>query len=654
MIFLGTVVNVLLLAFLSRQLLAVPVGWGRTLVISVIINAVTFPSLEAIFRSVGVENVTYTTPLVLFSLLLAGWALTFQLIILTVLEALVPTVSVPPMRAVVMGLPGMIRRTRRYLQVWWILIKHGLIGFTSKAGGYDKSLARSLKASLVESGVTFIKLGQMLSTRSDLLPKAFIDELSTLQMQVPSTPWKNMEPSIVAAIGGPVDEVFAEFDTTPMAAASLAQVYAATLPNGDRVVVKALRPGARAQAKSDLEIILRIADRLEKRTDWGSSIGALSLAEGFAESLDEELDYRFEVANMRAIAKADQKLGVPHPYEQLSDDKVLVMERLGGIPLAKADALIAQMPDERRQEMAKDLVRGVLRQVLLSGVFHADLHPGNIVVEKDCLGLLDFGSVGRLDRPTRDAMARLFVAVGQQDPVGATDCLIELLGRPENLDVRALQQDVGQLIMRYAVGGEVQGARLFGDMLALVVSYKFQVPVALATAFRAIGGLEGSLTKLVPDLDMIDIATEQGAAIMRDRLEPRELKAHLERETLNNAEIAARMPRRIDQITRQLEEGRMRMVVPGVEGFADQRWLTGLVQQIILAVLAASAGLGGVYLLASGGGPDFLPKLTLWEFLGLTILLVSFVLGTRILVNIFRQDTPESYREIQPVKMVKG
>lgn len=654
MIFLGTVVNVLLLAFLSRQLLAVPVGWGRTLVISVIINAVTFPSLEAIFRSVGVENVTYTTPLVLFSLLLAGWALTFQLIILTVLEALVPTVSVPPMRAVVMGLPGMIRRTRRYLQVWWILIKHGLIGFTSKAGGYDKSLARSLKASLVESGVTFIKLGQMLSTRSDLLPKAFIDELSTLQMQVPSTPWKNMEPSIVAAIGGPVDEVFAEFDTTPMAAASLAQVYAATLPNGDRVVVKALRPGARAQAKSDLEIILRIADRLEKRTYWGSSIGALSLAEGFAESLDEELDYRFEVANMRAIAKADQKLGVPHPYEQLSDDKVLVMERLGGIPLAKADALIAQMPDERRQEMAKDLVRGVLRQVLLSGVFHADLHPGNIVVEKDCLGLLDFGSVGRLDRPTRDAMARLFVAVGQQDPVGATDCLIELLGRPENLDVRALQQDVGQLIMRYAVGGEVQGARLFGDMLALVVSYKFQVPVALATAFRAIGGLEGSLTKLVPDLDMIDIATEQGAAIMRDRLAPRELKAHLERETLNNAEIAARMPRRIDQITRQLEEGRMRMVVPGVEGFADQRWLTGLVQQIILAVLAASAGLGGVYLLASGGGPDFLPKLTLWEFLGLTILLVSFVLGTRILVNIFRQDTPESYREIQPVKMVKG
>lgn len=654
MIFLGTVVNVLLLAFLSRQLLAVPVGWGRTLVISVIINAVTFPSLEAIFRSVGVENVTYTTPLVLFSLLLAGWALTFQLIILTVLEALVPTVSVPPMRAVVMGLPGMIRRTRRYLQVWWILIKHGLIGFTSKAGGYDKSLARSLKASLVESGVTFIKLGQMLSTRSDLLPKAFIDELSTLQMQVPSTPWKNMEPSIVAAIGGPVDEVFAEFDTTPMAAASLAQVYAATLPNGDRVVVKALRPGARAQAKSDLEIILRIADRLEKRTDWGSNIGALSLAEGFAESLDEELDYRFEVANMRAIAKADQKLGVPHPYEQLSDDKVLVMERLGGIPLAKADALIAQMPDERRQEMAKDLVRGVLRQVLLSGVFHADLHPGNIVVEKDCLGLLDFGSVGRLDRPTRDAMARLFVAVGQQDPVGATDCLIELLGRPENLDVRALQQDVGQLIMRYAVGGEVQGARLFGDMLALVVSYKFQVPVALATAFRAIGGLEGSLTKLVPDLDMIDIATEQGAAIMRDRLAPRELKAHLERETLNNAEIAARMPRRIDQITRQLEEGRMRMVVPGVEGFADQRWLTGLVQQIILAVLAASAGLGGVYLLASGGGPDFLPKLTLWEFLGLTILLVSFVLGTRILVNIFRQDTPESYREIQPVKMVKG
>lgn len=654
MIFLGTVVNVLLLAFLSRQLLAVPVGWGRTLVISVIINAVTFPSLEAVFRSVGVENVTYTTPLVLFSLLLAGWALTFQLIILTVLEALVPTVSVPPMRAVVMGLPGMIRRTRRYLQVWWILIKHGLIGFTSKAGGYDKSLARSLKASLVESGVTFIKLGQMLSTRSDLLPKAFIDELSTLQMQVPSTPWKNMEPSIVAAIGGPVDEVFAEFDTTPMAAASLAQVYAATLPNGDRVVVKALRPGARAQAKSDLEIILRIADRLEKRTYWGSSIGALSLAEGFAESLDEELDYRFEVANMRAIAKADQKLGVPHPYEQLSDDKVLVMERLGGIPLAKADALIAQMPDERRQEMAKDLVRGVLRQVLLSGVFHADLHPGNIVVEKDCLGLLDFGSVGRLDRPTRDAMARLFVAVGQQDPVGATDCLIELLGRPENLDVRALQQDVGQLIMRYAVGGEVQGARLFGDMLALVVSYKFQVPVALATAFRAIGGLEGSLTKLVPDLDMIDIATEQGAAIMRDRLAPRELKAHLERETLNNAEIAARMPRRIDQITRQLEEGRMRMVVPGVEGFADQRWLTGLVQQIILAVLAASAGLGGVYLLASGGGPDFLPKLTLWEFLGLTILLVSFVLGTRILVNIFRQDTPESYREIQPVKMVKG
>ena len=206
-------------------------------------------------------------------------------------------------------------------------------------------MARSLRLALTEGGVTFVKLGQMLSTRADLLPAPFVAELSSLQDDVPPEPWEAVAPVIEAELGRPVDEVFTEVDRTPLAAASVGQVHAARLADGTEVVVKVQRPHARRQATGDLDIVLRLAAWLDRSTSWGRRLGVRDLARGFAASLEEELDYRTEVANMRAVAATldpDGPVRVPQAWPELSGRRVMVIERL------PADRWARRAPSWRR------------------------------------------------------------------------------------------------------------------------------------------------------------------------------------------------------------------------------------------------------------------------------------------------------------------
>ena len=389
-----------------------------------------------------------------------GVPLIVAMIFLVAAEALVPTGTGPGPVEVVRGTRRAIARSRRYSQISRVAVRHGLGPYLrgrrlrrADAASGRAALAASLRRALEEGGVTFTKLGQLLSTRRDLLPEEFISELSQLQDRVEPARWEQVEEVIAQSLGVPASQVFAELDPVPAAAASIAQVHKARLRRGDgsdaEVAVKVQRPGIRATVEQDLDIVLRIAAKLESRTRWARTYGLVALSQGFAAAMREELDFRVEARNMTAMAAswpAQQRavggsvpVTLPALYDQLSSEHVLVIEWLDGVSLRKAGPLI----DGRgldRVKLTRALMRSMVYQLTEGGVFHADPHPGNIMLlADDRLALLDFGSVGRLDAQLRSGLQNLLLAIGRGDPAALRDALLE----PGHLPRRARRTAAG-------------------------------------------------------------------------------------------------------------------------------------------------------------------------------------------------------------------
>lgn len=637
----GTLVNIFLLIYVARRLLGVPVGWGRAALISAAVNALAYQGFEAVFTHFGITDRTPGLPLLLVIAVGAGCLVTFQLVLLTVVEVIIPTRRVPSLTQFVTGVPAALRRVRRYLAIWWILMRRGLtayVGPASKPDAESTRVARSLRRALTDAGVTFVKFGQMLATRADLLPPAFVTELSKLHSTVEAEPWSEIQPVIADELGRPLEEVFDNLDETPLAAASVAQIHTARLKDGTDVVVKVQRPSARRQVTADLDILRRLAQRLERTTAWGRQIGAVALADGFAASLHEELDYRVEVANMRGVASAGS-LRVPRAYNEHSGERVIVMERIAGQPLSSADP--SGLTAERRSELAEELIGGVLRQILVTGIFHADLHPGNVILtDDDALALLDFGSVGRLDRSTRSSLVMLLYAVDREDSIAATDALLDLMDRPGTLDDRALEREIGGLLVRYGDGAAATGsAELFSALLDLVVRYGFRVPPMLAAVFRTLGTLDGTLRLLDPGIDLMKVARTHGAEVAGELTGRDAIRQQVEHQMATLLPILARLPRRISRISEQLEDGTLAVNVRTLGHPVDRAYLAGIGGQLNLTLLGSTLGMGGLFLLTRDGGPMLLPELALWPFLGVTLLFLAFTLGARVLASIFVRDT---------------
>jgi ubiquinone biosynthesis protein len=656
----AALINALILGFVSRRLLGVPVGWPRTILVSLLVAWIFDGIVQLIIHIPGVDlAIEYRGPeisaevntlqaLLLLALGLA-WAIAFGLALLVILEAIVPTGSLPRIVPWLRGIPARWRRSRRYAQIIAIATKHGLGGYLRgranvPAGESDSTVARSVRRALADGGVTFVKLGQMLATRPDLIGPDFARELSSLQSDVPAEPWPQVAAVVEAELRSPLGEVFASVDEEPLAAASVAQVHTATLFDGTAVVLKVQRPEARAQVTADLDIVMRLARWLQRSTVWGRRLGIRSLAEGFAASLDEELDYRVELANHAAVAAdLDPRDGVvvPHAYRELSTPRLIVMERMSGTPVSRAGSLLAATDPELRKDMAHRLLRTVLRQVMVTGVFHADLHQGNVVVdETGRLALLDLGAVGRLDSGSRDALGLLLHAVERRDSVAATDAVLDLLDRPEDLDDRAFERELGQLLQRFAGSAAGGSSGMFQALFALVIRHHFAVPPQVAAALRALGALEGTLWSISPQVDLVAAAREEGRAVLAGRFTPGEVRAALEDQLVMLLPLLHRLPRRINAISEGFERGRSVVSVRVLADERDRGFVTGVVQQLTMTLLAAACALGGIILLVADTGPYMLPTVRLYAFLGATLFFFGFVLAARALVLVFRRTAP--------------
>jgi ubiquinone biosynthesis protein len=656
---LAALVNALILGFVSRRLLGVPVGWPRTIVVSLLVSWLFSGVVVLIGRIPGVDltvesrgtDVTAeinTVQALLLVLLGLAWAVALGLAVLVILEAIIPTGSLPRPIAWLRGLPARWRRSRRYAQIVTVATRHGLGGYLRgrtrvPAGETDSAVARSLREALADGGVTFVKLGQMLATRPDLIGPTFARELSLLQSDVPTAPWPSVAAVVERELGRPLSEVFTSVDEEPLAAASVAQVHTGTLPDGTSVVLKVQRPEARAQVTADLDIVIRLATWLQRATGWGRRLGILAIAEGFAASLDEELDYTVEMVNHAAItADLDPRDGVvvPHVYRELSTSRLIVMERMSGTPVSRSASLLATMDPSLRSDMAHRLLRSVLRQVMVTGVFHADLHQGNVLVDgTGRLALLDLGAVGRLDSGSRDALALLLHAIERRDSVAATDAVLDLLDRPEDLDDRVFERELGQMLQRFAgAGGGSSG--MFQALFSLVIRHHFAVPPQVAAALRALGALEGTLASISPHVDIVAAARDEGRSVLASRFGPAEVKSALEDQLITLLPLLHRLPRRVSAIAESLERGRAVVNVRVLADERDRNFLTGVIQQLTMTMLAAACAIAGVVLLVADTGPFMLPTVRLYAFLGATLFFFGFVLAARALALVFRRSTP--------------
>ncbi|HEY0696807.1 MAG TPA: AarF/UbiB family protein, partial [Micromonospora sp.] len=488
-------------------------------------------------------------------------------------------------------------RGRRLSQIGSIAIRRGLglwIGRARLAHDRRMHLARSLRLAIEDGGVTFIKLGQVPSVRQQLLPADIGAELSLLEDRVTAAPWDDMRPVMEEAWGRSIDELFIDFDREPLAAASIAQVYRATLPCGEEVAIKVQRPGVRDVIERDLEMVRDLAELVQERTKSGRSMQLTELADGFAGALREELDFRTEARNMTAVAAleaADDSVNpmrVPAVRPELSSERVLVMELLDGVPLSRAEAEIAARGLDRKV-LARTLLRRVLRQIVVDGLFHADPHPGNILLLANGeLAMLDFGCVGRLDGPMKSALQRILLAVEANDPVALCDGLMEALVLPEDLHERRFQRDVGDFMARYLRDGVRVDSTMLTDLLKILARHRLGTPPPLAAVFRSLTTLEGTLAVLSPGFDIVTEAREFALARLANSLRPRRLLESLTAELLPALPALRRIPRRIDQITGALEQGRLTVRVRLFAEPSDRRFIASLVHLVMLGVLGAT------------------------------------------------------------------
>jgi ubiquinone biosynthesis protein len=638
------------LAWASRRLLGLPVAAPRVLVAGLLGFAVALLAGKALRAAQPGHTVAFIT-------VALGIPLVVAMIFIVVAEALVPSGAIPGPVEVIRGTPRAFARWRRYAQISRIAVRHGLGPYLrgrlprdAEAAGGRAALALSLRRALEEGGVTFIKLGQLLSTRSDLLPEEFIAEFALLQDRAEPAPWDQVEEVITQSLGAPVSEVFTELRPKPAAAASIAQVHKARLRcRGGaeaEVAVKVQRPGIGAAVEQDLDILLRLAMRLENAAQWARAVGAVGVARGFAAAMREELDFRVEARNMAAVAAtwSDQQRAaggsvpvvMPAMHEQLCTEHVLVIEWLEGVSLRGAGQLI----DERgldRAELSRTLLRSMVYQITEGGVFHADPHPGNIMLLTDGrLALLDFGFAGRLDVQQRAALQNLLLAIGHADPAALRDALLELVTRSEDIDEQQLERALGQFVARHLVGGAAVTTEMFTDLFRLASRFELAIPPEIATVLRALGTLEGTLTLLTPQVDIAAEARQYAADRVASQVSPTVVRKTATDELIALVPVLRRLPRRFDRVTGALEQGRLSVNVRLFADERDRRVVTGLTHQVLLAFLGAASGIAAALLLGASGGPRVAADVSLNQLIGYNLLIVAGILVLRVLFTIFR------------------
>lgn len=451
---------------------------------------------------------------------------------------------------------GNTARTKgqRYREIGATLARHGI-------GVVGEHRAEHVRAACEELGPTFIKLGQALSTRADLLPEAYRTELSKLQDDVAPVPAAAIVEAVRDALGAPPGELFAFFDLEPLGSASIGQVHAARLADGTEVVVKVRKPGVEHVVETDLEILGDLIDTWSGRFPVLQQYDARGLLREFGDTLREELNYEHEAANLqrfRQIFEKQRGIVLPELVEQYSTDRVLTLTRLDGRKPADVEGLTKR----QRASLSRRISRFVLEPAFEHGLFYADPHGGNFLVRDDnALEVMDFGMIGRLTPETRRRVADVFVAMNRRDAQRLCDRLIELAAPSHPIDRAALTADVNRMLERYVdVAMEnVHVGKAIGDLLELVRCHSLHLPGNLAQLFKALAMCEGLLEQIDPDSSLNDYLEPMAGKLVYERFAGDQWAERIRDSAADAAELSIELPRRIDRVLGEVERGNLRV-----------------------------------------------------------------------------------------------
>ncbi|MFA9477799.1 ABC1 kinase family protein [Phycisphaerales bacterium AB-hyl4] len=543
----------------------------------------------------------------------------------------------------------------RYKDIAWVLFKHGGRELADRFGfgevvddewtdGDQKANAEELADDLEKLGPTFVKFGQVLSSRADLLPMTYLKALSRLQDEVEPFAYDEVERIMVEEFGATPSELYATFDVKPMAAASLGQAHRATLADGQRVVVKVLRPGIRERVQADLDALHQIARWIDEHSEFGRRYHFLATIRQFRRSLMRELDYTREADNLRTLSRnleSFERIVVPAPIDELCSDRVLTMQHMDGSKIT--DITPEQRTHVDGMKLIDELFHAYLKQVLLDGFFHADPHPGNVLLTREGrVAIIDLGMVGHLDESLQENLLNLLMAISEGRSDDAADLAMSVGDSSEVFDPKAFRAGMREVLSEHREQsvGEMETGHLLMDVCRVAGGTGLRIPAPILLLGKALMNLDQIGRTLAPDFDPNEALRRHTVSIVRTRtmrgLRPGQLFTNL----MEMKHFTAGLPRRVDRLLDTLADNDLRFKIDAI----DEDQLIAGIQKIanrVTAGLVLAALIVGAAMMMSVE-TDF----TIFGYPGLAVLCFfgAAIGGVILLIDVLWMDTGRNKR----------
>lgn len=546
-----------------------------------------------------------------------------------------------------MDLLGLAKRQgqlNRLREIATVLARYGLADWVSRIPSAEirhllaspKTLAvaghpweERVRLALTDLGATFIKLGQMLSTRPDMVGVGLARELSRLQASTPADSAFKVRELVEAELSRPVGELFLEFDDTAFASASIGQVHRARLADGSQVVVKVQHAGIVERIKPDLELMGALAQVLDRYLPAVHPYRPVELVANFGRTLLRELDFGSEKRNLEEFARnfsRDKTVRIPKVYPELCARRVLVMEMLVGVPGSKKDEMHASGVD--LNEFARRAASMYLGMIFRDGFYHADPHPGNyILMPETVVGVIDFGMVGRISEGFRDSLGQMLIAVGNRDAEELADILLDLCESSEEISEGLFRADVGDFFADYAFQSvkDIQLAEALERLTEVIRRHKLLLPAEVSLLLKTLIMLDGSANELSPSFNLMEILDPFQRQMLRDRFRPGKWIGKWRRGIHEIGRLVSRAPRDLEGLLRRLRSGRLEIRM-------DHRNLQAAVNRLVAGILTSALFLGSA-LLWSREVPPLLWGVSVPGSLGCV---TALAMGGMILMAIWR------------------
>ena len=504
-------------------------------------------------------------------------------------------------------------RLKRYTEIARVLYKYGRSDLVSRAG-LDAALSgeepprpagapdpEELPRDLEQLGPVFIKLGQLLSTRGDLLPQPYLQALGRLQDRVEPFPFADVERVVEQELGVRLSKGFTSFDERPIAAASLGQVHRASLRDGRMVAVKVQRPDIRERVTEDLEVMDDVAGFLDKHTAVGRQFAFVEMVREFRRTLWQELDYRREAHNLLRIAEnltGFTRIVVPSPIDDYTSMRVLTMELIKGRKITSLSPVVRQ--ELGGEDLAAELFRAYLHQIVIDGFFHADPHPGNVFLTDDGrIALLDLGMVSRLSPGRQDQLLKMLLAVGEANGDRAAAIAVEIGDPRGDVDESGLRRDIIDLVGAYrdAPLEELQVGRVMLEITRTAGQHNLRLPPELTLLGKTLLNLDEVGRTLAPAFDVNRALNDEAASLIRDRMRKGVSTANLFATALETKEFLEHLPGRVNRVLDAIAHNQLKLNVEVIDEGAVIDGLQKVANRITLGLLLASLIVGAAMLM---------------------------------------------------------